>query len=280
MRPVSVSIVVHNTDAGQLRRALECLSGSASVGRIMIVDNSSSPLLEPLAKEFNAEYRYVENRGFGAGHNIAIRESIRRGYPYHLVMNSDVWWSGDVISDLTAYLEANPEAGIVMPKVRYPDGVLQYSCRMLPTPFDSFARRFLPPSATAERMRRYLLKEADHDAVFNVPYLLGCFLLFRTSALEAEGLFDERFFLYPEDIDITRRLHRNWKTIFYGREEIVHVHAVASRRDWRLFLIHTVNMIRYFNKWGWFFDSERKRFNSRLLRTMPKVEGEIPEGCG
>ena len=280
MMTVSASIVVHNTDAALLRRALECLHKSPSVERITIVDNSSDTALEPVARGLNAEYIHVENKGFGAGHNIAIRESIRRGSKYHLVMNADIWWEGDVIGTLTDYLDSNPDVGIVMPKVRYPDGVLQYSWRMIPTPFDSFARRFLPSAATDKRMQRYLLADADHDSVFNVPYLMGCFLLFRTEALEAEGLFDERFFLYPEDIDITRRLHRNWKTIFYGLTEIIHIHEAASRRNWRLFLIHAVNMIRYYNKWGWFFDKERNHFNRQLLESMPRVSGRIPQGRG
>lgn len=280
MKPVCASIVTHNTSPDELRRALSCLVQSPSVGMIMIVDNSSDTHLQAVAGEFGAEYRHVENNGFGAGHNIAIRESITAGYKYHLVMNSDIWWDGDVIGLLTDCLDKSPGIGVIAPKVRYPDGVLQYSCRMVPTPLDSFARRFLPGFITRRRMRRYLLTDADHDAVINVPYLMGCFLLFRNDALKSEGLFDERFFLYPEDIDITRRLHRNWKTIFYGPVEITHVHAVASRRNWKLFRIHASNMVRYFNKWGWFFDSERRRFNRRLLSSMPRISGQTPQGRG
>ena len=55
-------------------------------------------------------------------------------------------------------------------------------------------------------MERFLMMEYDHHTVLEVPYLCGCFMAFRNSILKKSGLFDERFFLYPEDIDITRRI--------------------------------------------------------------------------
>ena len=155
-----------------------------------------------------------------------------------------------------------------MPKVMYPDGDLQYTCRMLPTPLDLFAKRFLPPSLTKKRMERYLLASHNHDMPINCPYLLGSFLLFRNKALRECGLFDERFFMYPEDIDITRRIHEKWKTVYWPGVSIIHEHAAASRKSRRMLWIHISNMIKYFNKWGWFFDKKRRRFNSRLLKNI------------
>nr|WP_304642651.1 hypothetical protein [uncultured Muribaculum sp.] len=78
------------------------------------------------------------------------------------------------------------------------------------------------------------------------------------------GLFDERFFMYPEDIDLSRRLHRMYRTIYYPGITVVHRHRAASYHNSRMLWIHIVNMMKYFNKWGWFFDRERKEFNARL----------------
>lgn len=72
--------------------------------------------------------------------------------------------------------------------------------------------------------------------------------------------------MYPEDIDLTRRIHEHYLTIFYPEATITHVYGVASRKSLRMFMIHTINMIRYFNKWGWIFDSKRRFYNQRLLQ--------------
>ena len=272
---VSVSIVVHRSPAGQLRHALECLLRSDCVGRVDVVDNSPDESLRDVAVSVDSggrvRYRHVRNRGFGAAHNLAIRDAMADGYEYHLVMNADVWWDGDVVGLMAGFMRRRPEAGMSMPRVRYPDGKLQYACRLLPTPFDVFAKRFLPEKWIRRRMRRYLLADADHHREFNPPYLLGSFLFFRMDALRETGLFDERFFMYPEDIDITRRIHKHSKTLFFPDAEIVHEHAAASRRSGKMLRIHVANMIRYFNKWGWFADRERRRFNRMLLEELPRT---------
>lgn len=266
---LTVSIVVHNTPVRQLQKALSCILRS-DVSRVYIIDNSPSDSLRPeVAIDPRIIYRYVDNRGFGAGHNIAIREVIK-DFPdsCHLVMNADVCWEGDILATLIEYMERNEDVGIVMPKVFYPDGALQYTCRMLPTPLDLFAKRFLPKSVTERRMERYLLAEHDHDKPLNCPYLLGSFLLFRNRALLDCGLFDERFFMYPEDIDITRRIHERWRTMYWPGVSIIHEHAAASRKNKKMLKIHISNMIRYFNKWGWLSDPGRRRLNRKLLQSI------------
>ena len=263
---VTASIVVHNTPPAQLQKALECLL-RYRFHAVYVIDNSPSDSLKHSCPPA-VIYHHVENRGFGAGHNIAIAEALAIGSQFHLVMNADVCWEGDIITSLVAYMKDNADVGMVMPKVYYPDGALQYACRMLPTPYDLFAKRFLPPSLTRRRMERYLLADHDHDFPLNCPYLLGSFLFFRTAALRDAGLFDERFFMYPEDIDITRRIHRKWKTMYWPGVSIIHEHAAASRKSRRMLWIHITNMIRYFNKWGWLFDRERRRVNHILRASI------------
>lgn len=271
----TASIVTHKTPHRQLEKCLACLEKS-SVDHVYIVDNSPDESLRAISEAFGAEYLHVENHGFGTGHNIAIRKAIEKGADYHAVLNADVWWSEDVFGILTAYMEANPDVGMSAPRILYPDGMLQYSCRLLPTPFDLIAKRFFPERVVRKRLRRYLLTEADHKKILNPSYLTGCFLLFRIKALEKEGLFDERFFMYPEDIDITRRIHEHWKTIYYPYAKVTHAHEAASYRKGKFLRIHIINMIRYFNKWGWFFDCKRKTANKRMIREMEK-SGHNPE---
>ena len=91
-------------------------------------------------------------------------------------------------------------------------------------------------------------------------------------ALKEVGLFDERFFMYPEDIDLTRRLHQRYQTLFYPEVSITHNHQKASYHSMRMLWIHCINMIRYFNKWGWIWDKERERINERVLQESNVID--------
>lgn len=279
---IVVSIVVHGTAPSELLRAVGCALRSPRVARVEVVDNGPDRSLEAVVSGVpRVSYRHVENRGYGAGHNLSIRESIASGTRYHLVMNADVEWQGDVPGRLVAYMDTHPRVAMMMPKVFYPDGALQLTARRLPTPWDLFAKRFLPRRLVRRRMDRYLLARADHDRIIDSPYLLGSFLLFRASALEAGGAFDERFFMYPEDIDITRRLHARWQTLYFPEVNIIHRHAAASRRSLRMLLVHLTNMARYFNKWGWWHDPERRVMNRRLEESLILLpEDELPDQRG
>ena len=277
----TASIVTHRTDPSELKRVVECIARCPEVTKIFIVDNSPDDSLRVTALSLpHSEYIHVENNGFGAGHNVALREVLASRAEFHLVINADVMWEGDVLSPIIDHLRKKPDIGLLSPKIYYPDGTLQYACRMLPTPWDVFAKRFLPASLIRKRMARYLLADADHDREFNCPYLLGSFMMFRTDALRETGIFDERFFMYPEDIDISRRIHENRPTMFWPKVTVIHAHAAASRKSLRMLCIHIVNMIRYFNKWGWWRDPLRRRFNRRLLKNMPRIFGPPPQGRG
>jgi hypothetical protein len=278
---IAASVVMHKTPPALLRSVTESLI-SDNLLRIYYIDNSPNDSLRALVASFSTEYAlkgaefiymHVENRGYGSGHNIALRHSIKAGYKYHLVINPDVRWSEPVLPELIKFMEQNMDVAQIMPKVFYPNGDLQHTCRLLPTPFDLYAKRFLPESLTRKRMARYLLPDSCYDHILNPAYLLGSFMLFRCSAIKEEGLFDERFFMYPEDIDITRRLHEHYRTIYYPYVSIIHDHAAASRTSFRMLRIHIFNMIKYFNKWGWFFDSKRREYNRQLIDDIKKLKG-------
>lgn len=201
------------------------------------------------------------NRGYGAAHNIAIRKTIAEGTPYHLVVNADIRFEPGILAELEKYMDAHPEVGVLMPRVIYPDGRLQYLCKLLPSPMDVFGRRFLPKGWNRKRNERFEMRQSGYDKVMNVPYLSGCFMLLRTEALKKCGIFDERFFMYPEDIDLTRRIHRDFQTVYYPYCTIIHDHAQGSYKSGKLLWIHMWNLCKYFTKWGWLFDKERRAFN-------------------
>ena len=214
------------------------------------------------------EYIGSENVGYGAGHNQALRKIVGTEVKYHLVLNSDVYFSPDIIDKLAEYMDKNEDVAQVQPNVVYPDGEMQYTCRLLPTPANLIFRRFLPKGMVENMNYRYMLKFWDHKTEANIPYHQGSFMFFRMDALNRVGLFDERFFMYPEDIDITRRMHKHFTTIYWPQVTVTHVHKAESYKNIKMLFIHIVNMIRYFNKWGWFSDAERSEWNEQLLKEL------------
>ena len=84
--------------------------------------------------------------------------------------------------------------------------------------------------------------------------------------MQRAGLFDERFMLHFEDVDLSRRVGRVARTVFLPHVAVVHDGGKACWRDWRLLWRRLVSGARYFNKWGWLQDAERARVNARALR--------------
>lgn len=237
---LSVSVVVHKTPPEKLRRALNSLLNSP-VDIIYVVDNSPSETLKTVSEiDPRIQYLHVPNNGYGAANNIAIKKAMEQDSDYHLVMNPDVWWNEESLSSLLKALEEDPSIGLIAPQILNPDGSIQYSCRELPGPLSLIKNRLFPSRKT----------EHLQPPVNQSFYLLGAFLLFRIEALRDIGLFDERFFLYPEDIDISRRMQKKWKVVYDPRVNVFHEHNRASAKSLRMFMIHVVNMVRYYRKWG------------------------------
>jgi GT2 family glycosyltransferase len=268
---INASIVTYNTDFDELSKAVLCLQRVDFVQKIYIVDNSPNDDLRNRLCNMFSKVQYIwghGNIGYGAGNNIAIRESVKDCSEYHLVMNSDVYFNDGTLENILAYMDEDSTIGQLLPQVLYPDGKLQYLCKLIPTPLDLLSKRFLPNKYKKKKPSKFLLEFTDYQKPMNVPYLSGCFMFFRVSALKEVGLFDERFFMYPEDIDITRRMHKHYKTMYYPNETIIHVHAAESYKSIKMLFIHASNMIKYFNKWGWLFDIERKNINKTTLEDL------------
>jgi GT2 family glycosyltransferase len=266
---ISASVVVYNTPHWQLDRLLRCVWASSVVSRLYLVDNSPTPADCLLYHDPRITYMCTgRNLGYGGGHNVALRRELDRS-EFHFVLNPDIYFVPHELEKMIRFMREHEDVGQLMPKVLYEDGSLQYLCKLIPAPTDLLLRRFGSGSLKClmrRRMERFELRFTDYDRVMDVPYLSGCFMLFRMSSLRRVGLFDERFFMYPEDIDITRRMNAEFRTIFFPGATIVHDHARESYKSTRSMWVHLTNLIRYFNKWGWIRDPERSKANRETLR--------------
>lgn len=264
MEKLSASIVVYKTDPVQLRQVMDCFLNSSVTGPLTIIDNSPTDQLQQLCRTSNVTYIFNgKNLGYGKAHNIALEKSLSQSL-YHLVLNPDVYFEHDTLEKIFHFMEEHPLAGLVMPKVFSAEGKLQMFCKLLPTPLDLATRRFFPFDSWFRKLNgRYEMRSTGYDRVMNVPFLSGCFMFLRTSAIKQVGLFDERFFLYAEDTDLSRRLHEQFDTLFFPGAEIRHIHARGSYKDFWLTMQNLKSAIQYFIKWGWFFDTDRMAINKR-----------------
>lgn len=267
---LNISIVLYHPQwQSEVLPLIDELQKVTRLRKLYLIDNSEQRATIDLKERKKVRYIFTgKNLGYGAAHNIALRESVYYRTPYHLVMNSDIIVRAEDIDTIYRFMEQHAAVGQLMPRVSYPNGETQYLCKLLPTPLDVFSRRFLPSILTQRRTRRYELRESGYDKPMNVPYLSGCFMFLRTEAALKARLFDERYFMYPEDIDLTRTIHRDYLTLYWPQVTIIHNHTRGSYRSMKMLWIHIVNMCRYFNKWGWIIDKERRLYNRLTLEQI------------
>lgn len=279
---LTASLVLYKTPRAQIEALLSSVLPSCA-GKLIVVDNSPDDRWRELeGRSEKIRYIHNENLGYGGSHNLAMRLAIEMGAEYHVVLNPDIRFEPGVLATLARFMDANPGAVYVLPKVVYPDGEPQYLCKLLPTPSDLIFRRFVPSVGFLKKWKekknaRYCLMDSGYDRAMNPPCLSGCFMFMRLSAISDHGIFfDDRFFMYFEDFDLIRRLHRVGKTVFLPDAEIVHDHAAESYKSRKMLAAHIKSAVRYFNKWGWLFDGERRAMNRKILEEIREMN-DVPK---
>lgn len=262
-----VSFVLFGNDREEIVRSIDqALAGPLAV-HVVVVDNSQPPLDLTFAQRDHVTIVPTNaNLGYGRGHNIALAAS-RDRCRYNLVLNTDLQMGPGVLAGLVAFMDADPAVGLTMPKVLYPDGSLQRLCRLLPVPIDLLGRRFFARTLWAQaRNRQYEFHDWNYDTVAEFPFLSGCFMLIRRSVLDAVGYFDERYFLYAEDLDLSRRINAEARTLYVPSQSVVHEYRSQTRPSFRRLRYAAVSLARYFTKWGWVRDPARDRINEQTLQ--------------
>lgn len=268
---ISGSIVLFKNEENILQDAIASFLNTDLNVLLYLIDNSPTDILRRICEDKRVIYIHnPSNPGFGAAHNIAIKMAAKDNAGYHLVLNPDVYYNNGVLEELTQYMEDNRDIGNIMPKVLYPNDDTQHLCKLLPTPYDWIGRRFNPIKSMVEKRNDlFELRFTGYDKIMDVPYLSGCFMYLRMSALNEVGLFDEGIFMYGEETDLCRRLmDGGYRTVFYPKVNIYHHFEKGSHKSWRLTKIGMQSAIYYFNKWGWFFDKKRRLINKSILSKL------------
>lgn len=248
---LGASIVLYRTPVHTIASLVDQFL-QQGVRRLYLIDNSP--------KSFDAFRDWVPpdqvvtisthlNLGYGRANNIAIRDSIAR-HRYHVICNPDISLGHGLIRDLYELMERRRDVGLCAPRVLAPDGTLQYLCKRAPTPFDLIARRFAPSTWFLRRRRFYEMRDHSYDEEMEPTFLSGCFMFCRSSILRRLDGFDERYFLYFEDLDLSRRSQELSRNLYYPSNYVTHVHQRGAHKSLRLLWAFGFSALKYFLKWG------------------------------
>ena len=207
--------------------------------RLLVRDNGSSDgTAEAIRRDVSEAIVEAgpENLGFAAGMNRLLQLS---DAPWFFPLNSDAWPEPGAIRRLVATGEEHPRAAAIAPRLERPDGRLEHSTHPFPS-VGVAIRSTLPHYAERHptRARELMLNGAwTHDEQRDVDWAVGAALLMRRSALDDIGPFDERLFMYAEDLDwCWRARHRGWTIRFEPQAVVRHIgNASGSQqeRSWR-----------------------------------------------
>lgn len=275
---VSVCIVLFKSDVVVLGKVLRLFSDAAlnanrELGvkfNLYLVDNDSG---ENYLEEVSNLLDSIEEVAHESGGAVAlklIKNDINGGYSggnnfllsdldsdYHIVMNPDVYMFENTLLEAIKYMQSHHEIGLLSPAIYGIDQKQVFLCKKNPTLFDMFLRSYAPrviKNVFARRMKNFEMHNHDYaNEILDVPFLSGCFMFFRTSIYKELNGFDERFFLYMEDADITRRTLRLSRTVYLPQVKVIHLWTRGSHQNTKLMLETVKSSLRYWRKWGGLF---------------------------
>lgn len=215
---------------------------------LYIVDNNSTDNTVELIKENFPNLTIIRNKvnkGFGHGHNTVIPYLNSK---YHAIINPDIIINNDVLANLSNYLNENNDIGMITPQVILPDGSIQITGKRHPTWKAVFSRN-VPFKIFTSSLREYIMADEDLSKPINIQSASGCFILIRTSLFKELKGFDEDFFLYFEDADLTRRVNQISSTLYYPLETVYHEWERASAKSYKYKFIIIKSFFKYQKKW-------------------------------
>jgi GT2 family glycosyltransferase len=233
-----LSAIIVNYDSGSILAA--CLSSLIEnllpiSYEIFVVNNDLPSDLDRLPKQEWPNTHFIQNHA-----NVGFATAANRGYlrsqsEFVLLVNPDIVVQPGSIDALMETIDSHADVGIAVPLLRNPDGSLQYSCRRFYTFSTLLLRRaplrWLYPSHPL--IQEHLMLDWNHDVLAEVDWGLGAAMMIRRAAVEGPGLFDERFFLYFEDVDLCLRMwRRGWRVLFNPEATMVHLHRRDSSKHW------------------------------------------------
>lgn len=244
-------ITVNYLSGSYLPEFIASLAPLPFIKKLIIVNHSPAESLAALTAPFPLQIIVQENAGYGAGLNRGLRE-IREKNAVALLCNPDLILATSAqVAGALAYMTAHPRVGCLIPKsvdfkgnFLYPGHTFYSWKTLLASRIGIFRRAF------AAAYRQYLYLDAPPDQPLEVDWGYGAAVFYRVSAFGGEPAFDERFFLYMEDVDLCVRLWQNGLSVVYYPEVLFRHHSQReSRHHGRFLRYHLVSLGKFIMKY-------------------------------
>lgn len=251
MNKLTISIATYNNEK-EILDVLDCIYRNTTDlnFEVFVIDNNSS---DKTVRRIYNKYPSVKvieqpsNIGFGRSHNYILD---RINSDYHAIVNPDIKFDGNMLKKMVDYMNANEDVALLTPQILNVDGSVQRLPRKKPTLKYVLSGRLEHHSEKFRQIRdEYTMTGVDFKEPTEVDFCTGCFMLIRTEVLKKLKGFDDRFFMYFEDVDLTQRAKEYGKTIIYPEAKVFHSWNRDSAQKFKYFCIHVSSMIKYFKKW-------------------------------
>jgi len=255
-RQLLLLLVAYHPSAQEVEQLRACLAElSSSVGYAVVVnDHQPGEPMDQVAADADLFLRRQDNLGYGRAINRLVA-SLGKLPPYIGVLNTDLFWQPGTFERLLDWLQLNPQVNLAVPQILDETGSPQKLCKQHPTVLGLFSRRFVPDWLKPNWLKRYdrwfVMSDQDYHDVFEAPYLSGCCMVIRSEAFRRAGGFDERYFLYLEDADLTRSLALDGHCVHLPLAEVIHNWGRGNYRNLGLMAVNLCSAWKYFCKWGW-----------------------------
>jgi hypothetical protein len=231
-KEVSVIVVSYN-GRDVLERCLSALDTERH--EVIVVDNGSDDGSPELVRERFPDVTLIEsdaNVGFGAANNLGMR---RATGTYFALVNSDAWPIDDGLEALVDFAKRDSRVGIAGPRLLREDGTRQLSVRGFPTVWrlctEYFFLRKLAPSSRL--FNAFYAGGFDYTTVREADWLMGAALVVRRELIDEIGGFDERFFLFSEEVDLCYRAgSAGWRVVYTPDVSFIHLGGASTRPVW------------------------------------------------
>jgi len=194
----------------------------------------------------------AQNKGYGSGHNQALQVVQSR---FHLLLNPDVQLDGEALRIAIETMDALPDIALLAPIGLSATGHNQYLAKDYPSVWVLGVRAFAPQwvkRLSTKSAARYELRSSPANTRLRpVPLASGCCLWVKRAHLDAVKGFDESYFLYFEDYDLSMRLSVYGTLMEHGDIHVIHHGGDAYRKGWSHICWFIASAVRFFNRWGW-----------------------------
>lgn len=222
---------------------------------VVVVDNSSQDgTSEMIEKDFPLVklIKNPENRGVAPARNQGIKETSGK---YILILDADMELVENSILRLYEFMESTPDAGLVGSKLVDTDGGLQTSCKRFPNILAFIFRRLehFEIIKNSKTLRFHTMREWDHKETREVDYLIGACQFFRREVIDKIGLYDDKIFYGPEDIDFCLRVWKaGWKVYYYPHTYIIHHEQRITKKKFfsKISYKHLLGIIYIYRKYN------------------------------